>query len=78
MFVFNRSHPVLFAVIYRPPKYNKDFLSDFTDLLSGLMPKYDRVLIVCPLFAAMLCQWSKICYRIVIDSFNLVQSITYL
>ena len=46
MFVFNRSHPVLFAVIYRPPKYNKDFLSDFTDLLSGLMPKYDRVLIV--------------------------------
>ena len=42
----SQSDPVLCAVIYRPPKYNKDFVNDFSDLLAEIMPKYDRVLLV--------------------------------
>ena len=43
MFELGRSHTVLCAVVYRPPKYNKN---DFSDFLAEIMPKYDRVLIV--------------------------------
>lgn len=46
LFEMGRSHTVLCAVVYRPPKYNKDFLNDFSDFLAEIMPKYDRVLIV--------------------------------
>lgn len=38
------SDPVVCAVIYQPPKYNKDFVSDFSDFLPKIMPKYDRAL----------------------------------
>ncbi|KAE8278126.1 hypothetical protein D5F01_LYC23799 [Larimichthys crocea] len=38
LFEVGRSDPVLCAVIYRPPKYNKDFLNDFSDLLAEIMP----------------------------------------
>lgn len=46
LFEVGRSDPVLCAVVYRPPKYNKDFVNDFSDFLAGIMPNYDRVLIV--------------------------------
>lgn len=42
----SQSDSVLCAVIYRPPKYNKDFVNDFSDLLAEIMPKYDHVLLV--------------------------------
>lgn len=38
------SDPVFCAVIYRSPKYNKDFINDF---LAESVPKYDPFLIVC-------------------------------
>ncbi len=38
LFEVCRSDPVLCAVIYRPPKYNKDFVSDFSGLLAEIMP----------------------------------------
>ena len=46
LFELGRSHTVLCAVVYRPPKYNKDFLNNFSDYLAEIMPKYDSVLIV--------------------------------
>lgn len=30
-------------VIYRPPKSNANFISDFSELLSLIVPKYDNV-----------------------------------
>ncbi|XP_032879310.1 uncharacterized protein LOC116974699, partial [Amblyraja radiata] len=49
LFEVGRSDTVLCAVIYRPPKYHKDFVSDFSEFLAGIMPNYDRVLMVPPL-----------------------------
>lgn len=46
IFELNLSNPVLCAVVYRPPKYNKDFIEEFSVFLAEIMPKYDRVLIV--------------------------------
>lgn len=45
IFELVRLHPMLCAVIYRPcpPKYNKDFINDFSDFLAGIMPKYDVI-----------------------------------
>uniref|UniRef100_A0A8C6L1N7 Reverse transcriptase domain-containing protein n=1 Tax=Nothobranchius furzeri TaxID=105023 RepID=A0A8C6L1N7_NOTFU len=37
---------LLVALIYRPPKFDVDFLKDFSDLLSVNMLKYDHVLIL--------------------------------
>lgn len=44
LFEVGRSNPVLCAVIYRPPKYNKDILIGFSGLLAEIMPKYDRAI----------------------------------
>ncbi len=41
VFQLNLFYSVLCAVVYRPPKYNKDFINDFSDFLAGIMPKYD-------------------------------------
>ena len=46
LFELGRSHTVLCAVVYLPPKYNKDIFNDFSDFLAEIMPKYDCVLIV--------------------------------
>jgi len=46
MFELGKVQTVLCALISRPPKYNKHFIRDFTDLLSEIMPKYDRILIL--------------------------------
>lgn len=37
---------MLCAVIYRPPKYNKDFVNDISDFLAKMTPQYDCVLLV--------------------------------
>lgn len=46
--LFELGHPltVLCAVVYRPPKYNRDFLTDFSVFLADAVPKYDQILIV--------------------------------
>lgn len=46
LFELGVSHVVLCGVIHQPPKYNKDFISDFSEFLAEFLPKYDRVLIV--------------------------------
>lgn len=38
----------LCAVLYHPPEYNKDFISEFSDFTVVIMPKCDRFLICCP------------------------------
>ncbi len=37
---------ILCVVVYRPPNQNKAFLSEFFELLSVVMSRYDRLLIL--------------------------------
>lgn len=78
IFELGRFQPVLCAVIYRPPKYNKDFINDFSDFLSGIMSNYDRVLIVGDFNIHVCCPMKPLVedFLNVIDSFNLVQFVT--
>uniref|UniRef100_A0A3B4X257 Reverse transcriptase domain-containing protein n=1 Tax=Seriola lalandi dorsalis TaxID=1841481 RepID=A0A3B4X257_SERLL len=77
LFELARPHTVLCAVVYRPPKYNKDFISDFSDFLAEIMPKYDRVLIVGDFNVHVCCPDKPMVkdFLNLIDSFNLVQSV---
>lgn len=72
-----RSDPVLCAVIYRPPKYNKDFLNEFSDFLAGIMPNYDHVLFVGDFNIHVCCPEKPLVkdFFSLIDSFNLVQCV---
>ena len=78
LFEVDRSDPVLCAVIYRPPKYNKDFLNDFSDLLAEIMPQYDRVLLVGDFNIHVCCPDKPLVkdFLSLIDSFNLVQCVS--
>ncbi|KAK7884422.1 hypothetical protein WMY93_027545 [Mugilogobius chulae] len=38
--------PIFCALVYRPPKFNKDFIKEFTDFLTGLALNHDKFLIV--------------------------------
>ncbi|KAL6459500.1 hypothetical protein MHYP_G00329720 [Metynnis hypsauchen] len=77
LFEVGRSDPVLCAVIYRPPKYNKDFINDFSEFLAGLMPNYDRVLIVGDFNIHVCCPEKPLVtdFLNIIDSFNFVQCV---
>ncbi len=65
-------------MVYRPPKYNKDFLNDFSYFLAEIMPKYDSVLIVGDFNVHMCCPDKPMAkdFLSLIDSFNLVQSVS--
>ncbi|KAK3535519.1 hypothetical protein QTP70_016933 [Hemibagrus guttatus] len=45
LYVVDFNYPVLFAVIYHPPKINKNFIQEFSEVLAGIVPKYDKILI---------------------------------
>lgn len=78
MFELDKSQPVLCALIYRPPKYNKHFIRDFTELLSEIMPKYDRILIVgdMNIHVCCTCTCKAKDFLKLIDSFNLTQFVS--
>lgn len=63
---------LLCVVIYLAPRYNKDLLSDFSEFLAELHPKYDRV------FIYICCPEEPISSSILnfIDSFNFVLSVS--
>ena len=72
------SNPVLFCLIYRPPKSNRDFITDFSDFVASVMCRSDRIFILGD-FNIHICWPSKPLVREflhLVDSFNLVQSVT--
>lgn len=75
MFELGYSNTVLCVVVYRPPKYNKDFVNDFADILADYMPKYDRVLIVGDFTIHLCCPHMPMAkaFLNLIDSFNFMQ-----
>lgn len=75
MFELGPSLPVLCATFYRSPKYNKDFLGDFTDFLTGIMANYDQVLILGDFNIHVCCPDKPLVkdFLNIIDSFNFAQ-----
>lgn len=70
---------MLCAVLYRPSRYNKDFINNFSVFLSEIMPKYDHVLIVGDFNVHVCCLEKQMAkdFLYLIDSFNLVQSVSW-
>ena len=69
--------PLVCALVYRPPKPDKDFISDFSDFLSQFVPLHDRLLILGDFNIHVCCPGrpmvSEFCH--VLDSFSLLQHI---
>ena len=77
LFVMELACPVLCAVVYRPPKYNKDFFQEFSEFLADFLPKYDKLLI-CGDFNVHVCCLSDqfaTDFKSLLASFNLIQSV---
>ena len=78
-FLINGKSPILIVLIYRPPNYCPRFLDEFSELLSLIVPQYDRFLIVGD-FNMHVCCHSKSVFAAdfikLYESFNLVQSVT--
>ncbi len=74
LFELGRSLKMLGAVVYRPPRYNKDFSA----FLAYIMPKYYHVLIVGDFNVHVCCPDNPMVkdFLCLIDSFNLVQSVS--
>uniref|UniRef100_A0A3B3C1K9 Reverse transcriptase domain-containing protein n=1 Tax=Oryzias melastigma TaxID=30732 RepID=A0A3B3C1K9_ORYME len=62
-------------LLYRPPKFNATFLTDFSELLYTFMPKYEHVLILGDFNIHVCCPDKPLVkdFFNVLDSFNLVQ-----
>ncbi len=71
-------NPVLCVLVYRPPKVNKNFISEFTGFLGGIMMKYDRLVILGDFNIHICCPSNGLARKFLnlIDLFNLVQSVT--
>ncbi|KAI2646105.1 RNA-directed DNA polymerase from mobile element jockey [Labeo rohita] len=78
LFETNFPATVLCAVVYRPPKYNKNFIQDFADFVAGIALNYDRFLIVGDFNIHVCCESKPLAkdFLSLIDSFNLMQSVT--
>lgn len=48
--------PVLCVVIYRPPKLNTEYISDFSEFSALILANYDRIIITGDIYAAILCR----------------------
>ncbi len=46
LFVLELGDPLLIAVIYRPPKFNTNVLTEFAEFLGDVTPKYDKLLVL--------------------------------
>jgi len=69
--------PMLCALIYRPPTCNKDFIQQFSDFLSDLVTRADRLLILGD-FNIHLCCSSKMLVKefiTILESSKFVQSV---
>lgn len=64
--------------MYRPPKYHNDFIREFSNFLSYIVPLSDLILIVGDFTIHVCCPGKPMVAEILemLDSFNLTQSVT--
>ncbi len=69
------TNPVLVALVYRPPKPNKDFVNEFSDFVSRLITQFDCFLIIGDFNVHLCCGHDVVSREFVnmIDSFDLTQ-----
>lgn len=46
LFVLELGDPLFIVVIYQPPNYNTNFLTEFAEFLGNVSPKYDKLLVL--------------------------------
>lgn len=46
LFSFTGSQPILILLVYRPPKTSSAFITEFTELLSSMCPKYSSIVVM--------------------------------
>lgn len=70
--------PVICALIYRPPGYNKNFLDEFCEFLSVVVPPADRILIMGDFNIHVCCPGKPMTKEFLnlFDSFNLFQCVS--
>lgn len=70
--------PLLCALIYRTPKSNTDFLTDFSDILSNLATKADDILLLDNFNVHVCCTQKPFVkeFNQLLDSFNFTQFIS--
>ena len=73
-----RSIPVLCVLIYRPPKFNKSFIEEFSHFLSSVLINSDNVIILGDFNIHVCCPSNPLTrdFLHLIESFNLTQSVT--
>jgi len=66
---------VMIAVVYRPPKPNKDFLNDFAAFLGDIIQIYDRILILGDFNIHVCCPSNSLAkdFSALVDSFGFEQ-----
>lgn len=77
MFKLGRSHRILCAPVYLPPKYSSDIFTDFSVFLADIVLKYDHIPIVCDFNICIGCPETPIEGFLKYYWFNLVQSVQY-
>ncbi|KAB5530630.1 hypothetical protein PHYPO_G00131520 [Pangasianodon hypophthalmus] len=75
MFQIMLTNPVLVALVYRPPKSNRDFINEFSDFVSWLITQFDCFLIIGDFNVHLCCEQDAVSREFVnlIDSFDLIQ-----
>ncbi|XP_058653551.1 uncharacterized protein LOC131553157 [Onychostoma macrolepis] len=69
---------LLCALVYRPLKYNKDFIQEFSDFLASLVSRSDSLLIVGDFNIHVCCHSKPLVkeFSCLMDSLNFIQSVT--
>ena len=77
-FELGAQNPVLCTVIYRPPKYNHDFIKEFSDFIAAIRTNYDKIQIVGDFNVHVCCPSKAMAKEFLdlIDGFNLIQHVT--
>ncbi len=71
------TRPVIFALVYRPPKYNKDFIGEFSEFLSSMITRCDSLVILGDFNIHLCCPDRPLVqdFLSVLDVFNLTHSV---